>query len=57
MQQVSIFTISSNPTPNKLVTSDDRDPPAPWMNDFLKTKIKWRNQQINSIRYTYQRTG
>ena len=57
MQQVSIFTILSNPTPNKLVTSDDRDPRAPWMNDFLKTKIKWRNQQINSIRYTYQKTG
>ena len=32
----------SNFTPNKLVTFDDTDPP--WMNDFVKSKIKWENQ-------------
>ena len=32
----------SNFTLNKLVTFDDRDPP--WMNDFVKSKIKWKNQ-------------
>ena len=42
-KQVSIFNvihmnIFSNFTPNKLVTFDDRDPP--WMNDFVKSKIK-----------------
>ena len=30
-----------NFTPNKLITFDDRDPP--WMNDFVKSKIKWEN--------------
>ena len=45
--QVSIFNeifmnIFSNFTPNKFVTFDDRDPP--WMNDFVKSKIKWENQ-------------
>ena len=44
---VSIFNeilmnIFSNFTPNKLVTFDDRDPS--WMNDFVKSKIKWKNQ-------------
>ena len=29
-------------TPNKFVTFDDRDPS--WMNDFVKGKIKWKNQ-------------
>ena len=46
-KQVSIFNevlrnIFSNFTPNKLVTFDDRDPP--WLNDFVKSKIKWKNQ-------------
>ena len=46
-KQVSIFNeilmnIFSNFTPNKLVTFDDRDPP--WMNDFVKSKIKLKNQ-------------
>ena len=36
------MNIFSNFTPNKLVTFDDRDPP--WMNDFVKSKIKWKNQ-------------
>ena len=36
------MNIFSNFTPNKLVTFDDRD--APWMNDFVKSKIKWKNQ-------------
>ena len=37
-----VMNIFSNFTPNKLVTFDDRDPP--WMNDFVKSKIKWKNQ-------------
>ena len=36
------MNIFSNFTPNKLVTFDDRDPP--WMNDFVKSKIKLKNQ-------------
>ena len=48
-KQVSIFSeilmnIFSNSTPNKLNTFDDRDPP--WMNDFVKSKIKWKNQLL-----------
>ena len=46
-KQVSIFTeilmnSFSNFTPNKLVTFHGRDPP--WMNDYVKSKIKWKNQ-------------
>ena len=42
-KQVSIFSetlvnIFSNFTPDKLVTFDDRD--HPWINDFVKSKIK-----------------
>ena len=36
------MNIFSNFTPNKLVTFDDRDPL--WVNDFVKSKIKWKNQ-------------
>ena len=51
LKQVSIFNetlmnIFSNFTTNKLVTFDDRDPP--WMNDFVKSKIKWKNQLYNA---------
>ena len=35
------MNIFSNYTPNKLVTFDDRD--LPWMNDFVKSKIAWKN--------------
>ena len=46
-KQASIFnetlmSIFSNFTPNKLVTFDDRDPP--WINDFVKSKVEWKNQ-------------
>ena len=46
-KQVSIFNetimnIFSNFVPNKLVTFDDSNPP--WMNDFIKNKIKWKHQ-------------
>ena len=30
------------PKPSKLVTFDDSDPP--WMNDFIKNKIKWKHE-------------
>ena len=39
MNIVSIFI------PNKYITFDDRDPP--WMNDFVKTKIKFKKQLYN----------
>ena len=35
-----LIDIFLNFTPNKLITFD-RDPP--WMNDFVKSKIKWEN--------------
>ena len=38
----TIINISSNFVPNKLVTFDGSDPP--WMNDFIKDKIKWKHQ-------------
>ena len=46
-KQVSFFNetsmnIFSNFIPNKL---DDRDPP--WMNDCVKSKIRWKNQLNN----------
>ena len=46
-KQVSIFNetttnIFSDFVPNKLVTFDDSNPP--WMNDFIKNKIKWKHQ-------------
>ena len=46
-KQISVFNeilmnIFSNFTSNKLVTFDDRDPPC--MNDFVKSKTKWKNQ-------------
>ena len=53
-KQVSVFTetlinIFSNFIPNKYVTFNDRDPP--WMNDFVKTKIKFKNQLYNTYDY------
>ena len=55
-KQVSIFNetlmnIFSSFIPNKYVTFDDRDPA--WMNDFVKTKIKFKNQLCN----TYIKNG
>ena len=55
-KQVSIFNetlmnIFSNFIPNKYITFDDRDPP--WMNHFVKTKIKFKNQLYN----TYIKNG
>ena len=46
-KQVSIFNktlmnIFSNFTPNKLVTFGNKNPP--WMKDYVKGKIKWKNQ-------------
>ena len=38
----TLMNIFSNFTPNKLFTIDDMDPS--WMNDFVKSKIKWKNQ-------------
>ena len=55
-KQVSIFNetlmnIFLNFTPNKLITFDDRDPP--WMNNYVKGKIKWKNQLYK----TYAKMG
>ena len=46
-RQVAIFNetiinIFSNFVPNKLVKFNDCDPP--WMNDFVKNKVKWKHQ-------------
>ena len=40
------MNIFSNFVRNKYVTFNDRDPP--WMNDFVKTKIKLKNQLYNA---------
>ena len=40
-----------NFTPNQLVTFNDRHPP--WMNDYVKGKIKWKNQLYK----TYAKNG
>ena len=45
------MNIFSNFIPNKYITFNDRDPP--WMNDFVKTKIKFKNQLYN----TYMKNG
>ena len=55
-KQVSIFNetimnIFSNFVPNKLVTFGDSNPP--WMNEFIKNKIKWKHQ----IYKTYIKNG
>ena len=36
------MNVFSNFIPNKLVTFNDKDPP--WMSEYLKKKIKWRNK-------------
>ena len=36
------MNVFSNFIPNKLVTFNDKDPP--WMSEYLKNKIKWRNK-------------
>ena len=40
------MNIFSNFVPNKLVTFDDSNPP--WMNDFIKNKIKWKHKIYKS---------
>ena len=45
----TIINIFSNFVPNKCVTFDDSEPP--WMNDYIKNKIKWKHQ----IYKTYQK--
>ena len=42
----TLMNIFSNFIPNKYITFDDRDPP--WMNDFVKTKTKFKNQLYNT---------
>ena len=36
------IVVFSNFIPNKLVTFNDKDPP--WMSEYLRNKIKWRNK-------------
>ena len=48
-QQVAIFNktiinIFPNFVPNRLITSDDRDPP--WMNEFVKKKLNGKKKSI-----------
>ena len=47
----TIINIFSNFVPNKRATFNDSDPP--WMNDYIKNKIKWKHQ----IYKTYQKNG
>ena len=60
-KQASIFNetlmkIFSNFIPNKYITLDDRD--SSWMNDFVKTKIKFKNQLHNTyIKNDYKDNG
>ena len=47
------MSIFSNFITNKLDTFDDREPP--WMNDFVKCKLKWKNQLCKIyIKYGYK---
>ena len=51
-EQVTIFNqtlmnIFSNYTPNKLITSDDKDPP--WMNESIKKKIMAKKYACKSF--------
>ena len=49
----TLMNIFSNFIPNKYITFDDRDPP--WMNDFVKSKIKFKNQLYNTyIKNSYK---
>ena len=48
-----INELFSDFTPNKLVTFDNREPP--WMTDFVKIKIKWKNQlYITYVKSAYK---
>ena len=47
----TIMNIFSNFVRSKLVTFDDSDPP--WMNDFIRNKIKWKDQ----MHKTYKKNG
>ena len=38
----TLINVFSNFIPNKLITFHDKDPP--WMSQYLKKKIKWRNK-------------
>ena len=49
--KVNVESIPNLLAPNKLVTFDDRD--LSWMNDFVKSEIKWKNQLYN----TYAKNG
>ena len=46
-----ILNIFTNYVSNKVITIDDKDPP--WMTDFIKSKIEWRN----SIYKTFQNSS
>ena len=47
----TIMNIFANFVRSKLVTFDDSDPP--WMNDFIRNKIKWKDQ----MHETYKKNG
>ena len=46
-----ILNVFTNCVPNKVVTCDDRDPT--WINDNIKSKIKWKNSTYKN----YKRNG
>ena len=46
----TLMNVFSNFIPNKLVTFNDKDPP--WMTEYLKKKIKWRNKTCRISKWT-----
>ena len=50
------MNIFSNFIRNKYITFDERD--SPWMNNFVKTKIKFKNQLCNTyIKNAFKENG
>ena len=38
----TLMNVFTNFIPNKIITCNDKDPP--WINDFIRKKIEWKNQ-------------
>ena len=46
-----ILNVFTNFVPNKVITCDDSNPP--WINDNIKSKIRWKNSMYKN----YKRNG
>ena len=42
------MNVFSNFIPNKIITCNDKDPP--WINDFIRNKIAWKNQLYRNFK-------